>query len=248
MSESLFLQRLSPFQVLLKTAIWHTTEMYGQQAQCCTCTDVPWRGKPRKESTVYTASVFPMPTETLTDINKVIWPFLWDNCSACTQPTCGLGVVAQAVHQKKQRIHGWRGGGQRQRKQKKEEEQRKWEVWKFVEALKVLKMAYHSVVGSGNYWVMFAAQSQFALIRCLWTLILKAWRPLRVGASSSIDGGSAFQVLTYPWGNWWPSNCCVWSHWQVKGEPKWMALGELVSCSWVVHRCQLGRKQRLERG
>ena len=29
--------------------------------------------------TVYTASVFPMPTETLTEINKVIWPFLWNN-------------------------------------------------------------------------------------------------------------------------------------------------------------------------
>ena len=92
-------------------------------------------------------------------------------------------------------------GGVRQRKQKKEEEQSKSEVWKFVEVLKVLKMDCHSVVGSGNYWVTFVAQSQFVLIRCLWTLILKAWRPLRVGASSSIDGGSEFQVLTYPWGN-----------------------------------------------
>ena len=89
----------------------------------------------------------------------------------------------------------------RQRKQKKEEEQSKSEVWKFAEVLKVLKMDCHSVVGSGNYWVTFVAQSQFVLIRCLWTLILKAWRPLRVGASSSIDGGSEFQVLTYPWGN-----------------------------------------------
>ena len=26
--------------------------------------------------------------------------------AACTQPTCGLGVVARAVHQKKQKIHG----------------------------------------------------------------------------------------------------------------------------------------------
>ena len=66
-----------------------------------------------------------------------------------------------------------------------------------MEVLKVLKMDCHSVVGSGNYWVTFVAQSQFVLIRCLWTLILKAWRPLRVGASSSIDGGSEFQVLTY---------------------------------------------------
>ena len=57
------------------------------------------------------------------------------------------------------------------------------------------------MVGNGNYWVTFVAQSQFILIRCLWTLILKAWRPLRVEASSSIDGGSAFQVLTYPWVN-----------------------------------------------
>ena len=70
-----------------------------------------------------------------------------------------------------------------------------------MKVLKVLKVDYHSVVESGNYWVTFVAQSQFVLIRCLWTLILKAWRPLRVGASSSIDGGSAFQVLTYPWGN-----------------------------------------------
>ena len=92
-------------------------------------------------------------------------------------------------------------GGVRQRKQKKEEEQSKSEVWKFVEVLRVLKMDCHSVVGSGNYWVTFVAQSQFVLIKCLWTLILKAWRPLREGASCSIDGGSEFQVLTYPWGN-----------------------------------------------
>ena len=72
------------------------------------------------------------------------------------------------------------------------------EVWIFVEVLKVLKVDYHSVVGSGNYWVTIVAQSQFLLVRCLWTLILKAWRTLRVGASSSIDAGSAFQVLTYP--------------------------------------------------
>ena len=66
-------------------------------------------------------------------------------------------------------------GGVRQRKQKKEEDQRKWEAWKFVEVLKVLKMDYHSVVGSGNYSVTFVAQSQFVLISgCLWTLILKA--------------------------------------------------------------------------
>ena len=35
----------------------------------------------------------------------------------------------------------------RQRKQKKEEEQRKWEVCKFVEVLKVIKMEYRSEVG-----------------------------------------------------------------------------------------------------
>ena len=52
-----------------------------------------------------------------------------------------------------------------------------------MEVLNVLKMDYHSKVGSGNYWVTFVAQSQFVLIRCLWTLILKAWRPLRVVAS-----------------------------------------------------------------
>ena len=48
-------------------------------------------------------------------------------------------------------------GGVRQRKQEKEEKQRKCEVWRFVEVLKVLKMDYHSVVGSGtsNYWVTF---------------------------------------------------------------------------------------------
>ena len=71
-----------------------------------------------------------------------------------------------------------------------------------MEALKLLKMDYHSVIGSGNYLVTFVAQSQFVLIRCLWTLILKAWRPLReLRVSSSIDSGSEFQVLTYPWGN-----------------------------------------------
>ena len=26
--------------------------------------------------------------------------------AACSQPTCGLGVVAQAAHQKKRKIHG----------------------------------------------------------------------------------------------------------------------------------------------
>ena len=43
-----------------------------------------------------------------------------------------------------------------------------------MEVLKVLKMDYHSVVGSGNYWVTFVAHSHFVLIRCLWALILKA--------------------------------------------------------------------------
>ena len=88
--------------------------------------------------------------------------------AACTQPTCGLGIVAQTVHQKKTEDSRMKGGV-RQRKQKKEEEQRKCEVWKFVEVLKVLKMDCHSVVGSGtsNYWVTVVAQSQFVLIRCL---------------------------------------------------------------------------------
>ena len=31
--------------------------------------------------------------------------------------------------------------------------------------LKVLQMDYHSVVGSGNYWVTFVAQSQFVLLK-----------------------------------------------------------------------------------
>ena len=79
--------------------------------------------------------------------------------AACTQPTCGLGVVAQAVHQ---RNRGFTDEGRVETKEtKKEEGQRKWEVWKFVGVLKVLKMDYHSVVGSGNYWVTFVAQSQF---------------------------------------------------------------------------------------
>ena len=39
--------------------------------------------------------------------------------AACTQPTCGLGVAAQAVHQKKQRIHGWREGRDKGNKRKK---------------------------------------------------------------------------------------------------------------------------------
>ena len=51
--------------------------------------------------TVYTASVFPMPTETLTEINKVVWPFLWDNSpdlvprEQATRPLSdgGLGIV-----------------------------------------------------------------------------------------------------------------------------------------------------------
>ena len=30
--------------------------------------------------------------------------------AACTQPTCSLGVVVQAVHQKKQKIHRYREG------------------------------------------------------------------------------------------------------------------------------------------
>ena len=51
--------------------------------------------------TVYTASVFPMPTETLTEINKVIWPFQEDNspdlvpCEQTTRPLSegGVGIV-----------------------------------------------------------------------------------------------------------------------------------------------------------
>ena len=51
---------------------------------------------------VYTASVFPMPMETQTEINKVIWPFLWDSSpdlvpreQATTRPLSegGLGIV-----------------------------------------------------------------------------------------------------------------------------------------------------------
>ena len=45
------------------------------------------------------------------------------------------------------------------------------------------------------------AQSQCVLIRCLYTLILKAWRPLRGGASSIFNCRSEFKVLTYQWGN-----------------------------------------------
>ena len=70
--------------------------------------------------------------------------------AACTQPTCGLGVVAQAVHQKNR---GFTDEGrvetkETKKKEEEEEEQRKWEVWKFVEVLKVLKVDYHSVVGT----------------------------------------------------------------------------------------------------
>ena len=51
--------------------------------------------------TVYTASVFLMPTETLTEINKVIWPFQEDNspdlvpCEQTTRPLSegGVGIV-----------------------------------------------------------------------------------------------------------------------------------------------------------
>ena len=51
--------------------------------------------------TVYTASVFPMPTETLTEINRVTWLFLWDNspdfvpCEQATRSLSegGLGIV-----------------------------------------------------------------------------------------------------------------------------------------------------------
>ena len=43
--------------------------------------------------------------------------------AACTQPTCGLGVVAQAVHQKKQRIHGWREGRDKGNKERRRTEE-----------------------------------------------------------------------------------------------------------------------------
>ena len=83
--------------------------------------------------------------------------------AACTQPTCDLGP-ASLHKQCTKRNRGFMDEGReetRQRKQKKGEEQKKWEVWKFVEVLKVVKVDYHSVVGSGNYWVAFVAQSQF---------------------------------------------------------------------------------------
>ena len=63
-----------------------------------------------------------------------------------------------------------------------------------------VESAKNGVVGSGNYWVTFVARSQFVMIRCLSTLILKEWRPLRLGVSSSIDGGRAFLVPTYSLG------------------------------------------------
>ena len=113
-----------------------------------------------------------------------------------------------------------------------------------MEVLKVLKVDYHSVVGSGDYWVTFVAQSQFVLIRYLWTLILKAWRPLRVGASSSIDGGSAFQVLTYPRGN--DRAIVAFDRTGRSRENR----NEWLSVSWcLVLGLSTGvRKQRLERG
>ena len=59
--------------------------------------------------------------------------------AACTQPTYGLGVVAQAVHQKKQNIHRQREGETKEAKETEEEEKRKGEVWKFVNVLNLLK-------------------------------------------------------------------------------------------------------------
>ena len=43
--------------------------------------------------------------------------------AACTQLTCGLGVVAQAVHQKKQKIHGWRDGRDKGDKERRRTEE-----------------------------------------------------------------------------------------------------------------------------
>ena len=118
-------------------------------------------------------------------------------------PALSLPVVSASLHKQcTERDGGFTDEGRVERKETKErrrtEEVGELEICGSAESF---KGGYHSVVGSGNYWGTFVAQSQFVLIRCLWTLILKAWRPLKVGASSSIDGGSAFQVLTYPWGN-----------------------------------------------
>ena len=65
--------------------------------------------------------------------------------------------------------------------------------------------------------------------------------------SSSIDGGSEFQVLTYPWGN--DQAMVAFDHAGRSKESRNEWLSEsLMSCSWLVHQCQLGRKQRLEHG
>ena len=55
--------------------------------------------------------------------------------AACTQPTCGLGVVAQALHQKKQRVHGWREGRDKGNNSKKKNRGsgrfgNLWKCWK----------------------------------------------------------------------------------------------------------------------
>ena len=74
-------------------------------------------------------------------------------------PAVSRPVVSASLHKQctKRNRRFTDEGRVRQRKQEKEEEQRKCEVWRFVEVLKVLKMDYHSVVGSGtsNYWVTF---------------------------------------------------------------------------------------------
>ena len=81
-------------------------------------------------------------------------------------PALSRPVVSASFHKQcTKRNRGFTDEGRVETKEtKKENEQRKWDVWKFVEVLRVLKMDYHSVVGSGKYWVTFVAQASLSLI------------------------------------------------------------------------------------
>ena len=69
------------------------------------------------------------------------WSMLMVGLPALSRP-----VVSASLHKQcTKRNRGFTDEGRVETKEtKKEEEQRKWEVWKFVEALKVLKMDYHT--------------------------------------------------------------------------------------------------------
>ena len=173
------------------------------------------------------------------------WSILVVGLPALSRPVVSALLHKQCTKRNRRFTDEGRGKTKETKERRRTDEVGGLEIYGSAESV---KNGHHSVVGNDNYWVTFVAQSQFVLIRCLWTLILKAWRPLRVGASSSIDDGSAFQVLTYQWGNDRAIVAFDRTGRSREGQNEWLSESWCLVLGLSTGVRHLGRKQRLECG